>query len=142
MGWKWWIKAYFKTVFSREMWFSTFFVVMEVLMVLDCFGSESRIWRQPILHIAMCLGSLLAIAIALATLAILQAYLSGRYLRKIEEKMRLDAERAENQFQEFIRQKELAEKLSQFSKREPIEPEEPKISPWFLGEWETHLKGE
>jgi hypothetical protein len=140
MGWKWWIKAYFKTVFSREMWFSTFFVVMEVLMILDCLGSESRIWRQPILHIAMCLGSLLAIAITLAALAILQAYLNGRYLRKVEEKMRLEAERHQSILQEYIRQCELTEMLGKLSSKS--EPEEPKISPWFLGEWDTYLKGE
>ena len=128
MGWKWWAKTYFTVLFSRDLWFSTFFIILEVLMVIGCFDSE-RFRRQPVLHVSMCLGSLFALAVTFTTLEIIQAYITHRG----KEKFRLERERREQEFQGRIRRPVPI----------PEQPPEPEISPWLLGGWDKHLtKGE
>jgi len=123
LGWKWWVKTYFKVMFSREIWFSWFYIVLGGLMFMGLFDCE----RPVIVQASMCVAVLVVYAALLSALGMVQAILTLRQRRRIEaETATRMAWASSERLQSSIQ----------------ATPPEPKQSPWFLGAWAEFLDKE
>ena len=130
MGWKWWVNAYFRVLFSRELWFSWYFILLMFLMLLGLFQDEYTHWSDPILKALKCVFCLLILAVFFTSAGFLEAWI------KILEKRRVERETAER-----IAHAQVHEQVQppiEAAKAEEPKAEEP--SPWMLGAWVKYLE--
>lgn len=125
MEFGWWVKTYFKVLFSREIWFSWFFIIFEVLVLLGVVQHE-----DPILQAIKGICALFIFAVFLTTAGMLQATLNLRIKRRVEKETAERMAAVRERLQPMLDARLLPL---------PQEPIEPKQSPWFLGAWGEYL---
>ena len=140
---KQWAKAYVSVLFSKELWFSWFFLGLEFLMLINI-GDENSLFRQnPILHVFRCLAALFILAVLFTTLGFIQAYITTRNRERVQRETEAritfaDVMRAEHAFIEKRRQAVFHPQHPR-GEQQAHTHEEPKQSPWFLGAWTKYL---
>lgn len=120
MNWKWWAKAYYVLLFSRDLWLCPLFVLIEIAMVLGCFDSKSPFRDNPLIHVLLCFTALFVFAFVITSIAVIHANI----IYKAREKIRLEQKRIDTILDAF---------------QEQIKHEIQKPSPWFLGDWTNYL---
>ena len=129
-----WVKAYFRFLFSRDVWWSWFFRFLYIVMFMGLFDPESQLWKNPLRQTGLAVGLLFLLALTLVSLCFSQAYITFH----AKERQRIASEALKDRIESELRVRHALMGVA---------PQLPKVesipvcqkNPWFIG-WSQHFK--